>query len=412
MEAQAAGVCGLADAGECRALFGDGEAAGGTHLLVHMLEQGDGFEVLAPTVVVGNPLASRARVVAVEHACHRVHAKAVDAPALHPVERTAGQKGPDFRAPEVVDQRVPVPVEALFRVLVFIERRAIKARHAEGISREMRRHPIQQQAKAMVMAGVNEQAKLRRVAKAPAGGKKAQGLVAPRAIERMLADGQQFDVREAQPGHVSGQAVGQLLPSGEAAVPPLAPALGMHFVNADGRIAPIGFGTPGRQLALGGQAGHHTGGFGAHFCRGGIGVGLEGQQSPVRALDLVLVEIARLHVGDEQLPHAGVVSQAHDVAPPIPAVERPHHGDPLRIGRPDGKARARSTFQAHGVCAKDFVHSHFVPVAQAAHVVVAQAGAKGVGVEVLALAAVLPKHLKLVLGARPFKGTGKEVGSF
>ena len=60
-----------------------------------LVQQRDGLEVLAAAMVVGHPLATGARVVAVQHARHGVDPQAVHAPALHPVQRAAGQKAAD-----------------------------------------------------------------------------------------------------------------------------------------------------------------------------------------------------------------------------------------------------------------------------------------------------------------------------
>ena len=50
----------------------------GVEDLVELPQEGDRLEVLAPAVLVGHPLAGRARVVAVEHRGDGVDAEAVD----------------------------------------------------------------------------------------------------------------------------------------------------------------------------------------------------------------------------------------------------------------------------------------------------------------------------------------------
>ena len=117
--------------------------------LVHALEEGDGLEVLAPAVLRWDPLAGLAAVVAVEHGGDRVDAQAVDAVALQPVQRIADQEVAHLGAAEVVDQRIPGRVEALARVGVFVQVRAVEARQSPVlVGGEVRRHPVEDQADA------------------------------------------------------------------------------------------------------------------------------------------------------------------------------------------------------------------------------------------------------------------------
>src|SRR3546814_5832102 len=56
--------------------------------------------------------------------------------------------------------------------------------------------------------------------------------------------------------------------------------------------------------------------------------GLERQQPAVRAEQLVLVDLAGGEAGDEQLPDAAAVTQAHRMPAAVPVVERPDHARP------------------------------------------------------------------------------------
>ena len=109
------------------------------------------------------------------------------------------------------------------RVGVFIQVRAIELRQATGVVRKVRRHPIQQHADAAGMAGLHEALQAFGLAKARTRCVQAQRLVAPGAIERMLADGQQLDVGETQLGDVIRQTIGQFVPGGKAPALAMAP---------------------------------------------------------------------------------------------------------------------------------------------------------------------------------------------
>ena len=69
----------------------------------------------------------------------------------------------------------------------------------------MRRHPVEDHADAVLVQVIDEVHEILRRAVASGRREVAGRLVAPRAVERMLHDRQQLDVREAQVGHVLDQ---------------------------------------------------------------------------------------------------------------------------------------------------------------------------------------------------------------
>ena len=119
--------------------LGNGQRAGkvGMHHFVELAQEGNRFEVLAPAVHVRQPLAGLAAVVAVEHRGHGVHAQAVHAHGLQPEQRVVHQEVPHRRVREVVDERVPVAVNAFAPVGVFVQRLAVKARQ-DAVLAEMK----------------------------------------------------------------------------------------------------------------------------------------------------------------------------------------------------------------------------------------------------------------------------------
>ena len=99
-------------------------------LLVELLEEVDGFEVLAAAEAVGNPLAFLAAVVEVQHRGDGIDAQAVDVVLVEPEQGVGEQEVADLVAAVVEDHRAPVGMLALARVGVLVERRAVEAAQA------------------------------------------------------------------------------------------------------------------------------------------------------------------------------------------------------------------------------------------------------------------------------------------
>ena len=98
---------------------------------------------------------------------------------LEPVDGVRAQEVRDLPAAEVVDERVPVLVEAEPRVLVFVERGAVEAGEAVFVGGEMRRNPVDDHADPGAMEAVDHPGEVLRRAEARGGREEADGLVAP-----------------------------------------------------------------------------------------------------------------------------------------------------------------------------------------------------------------------------------------
>ena len=166
-------------------------------LLVQPAQERDGLEVLASAVDVGDPLALLAGVVEVEHGGHRIDAQAVGVVDVEPVLGAAQQEASHLVAAVVEDEAVPVRVQALPRVAVLVEVRSVEVAEAVVIGREVRRHPVEDHADAVLVQHVDEVHEVLGRAVAARGREVARRLVAPGAVEGMLHDRQQLDVREA-----------------------------------------------------------------------------------------------------------------------------------------------------------------------------------------------------------------------
>jgi len=85
-------------------------------------------------------------------------------------------------------------MSALAGIGVLVEMGAVELGEAMSVTREMRGGPIQNDAEACLMAAIHEFHEFGGSAVAASGGKVAESLVAPGAVEGMLHDGEQLDV--------------------------------------------------------------------------------------------------------------------------------------------------------------------------------------------------------------------------
>jgi hypothetical protein len=101
------------------------------------------------------------------------------------------------------------------------------------IGGEVRRHPVEDDADAMLVQIIDQVHQVLGRAVATGGGIVSCGLIAPGAIKRMLHERHEFDVREAQSSDVIGQSWSDLT-IGQRAVPLLGhahPRAEVHFID-------------------------------------------------------------------------------------------------------------------------------------------------------------------------------------
>ncbi len=87
-------------------------------------------------------------------------------------------------------------MEAFARIGVLVKARAVEAAEAEVVGGEMAWYPVDDDAEAGGVCRVDECARVVGRAEAARRRKPAGGLVAPRSVEGVLRDRQQFEVRE------------------------------------------------------------------------------------------------------------------------------------------------------------------------------------------------------------------------
>ena len=107
-------------------------------------------------VLVRNPLAVFARIVAVNHGGNRVNADTVKAETFYPIQGITLQEVFHFVSAEVVNQGIPVLMVTFARVGVFVQRGAVEFGQAVVVGWEMADHPVENNADAFIVRGFNQ----------------------------------------------------------------------------------------------------------------------------------------------------------------------------------------------------------------------------------------------------------------
>ncbi len=156
------------------------------HHGVEFAQEIDGFQILAATVFVGDPVL--ARVIEVQHRGDRVHPQTVQVALLDPVQGAGQQEILHFVTAEVEDQGGPVEMFAQAGIGVFVQRFAVEAGQAVSVLGKVRRHPVEDHADIVLVAVVDEIAEVVRRAEAAGRGVVAGGLITPGGIVGVFGD--------------------------------------------------------------------------------------------------------------------------------------------------------------------------------------------------------------------------------
>ena len=275
---------------------------------VELAQEIDHLQVLSAAVLVGNPLTSLTRVVAVEHGSHRIDTEAVGVVAVEPEESTAQQEAADLVPAVVEDVAAPIRMKTLSRVLVLEEMGTVEESEAMGIGREMRRHPVQDDAYAPLVEMVDAVHEVLGRAVAARGLEVSRRLVSPGAEERMLHDGQEFHVGETHLLDVVGQPLRQLPVAERPVAFPSQPHPGadVQLVDQEGSIQRVAAPTRGHPLLVPPvvvQIPDHGSCLGRDLAVEGEGIGLL-QGLATAARHQVLVEGSRFDAGHVGFPDA------------------------------------------------------------------------------------------------------------
>jgi len=355
-------------------------------MVVGLPQEGDGLEVLVAAVLVGDPVPFLARIVEVEHRGDRIDAQAVDVKLVEPEKAVGDEEVANLGAAEVVDQGVPVAVEALARVGVLVERGAVEPGEAVRVAREMARHPVDDDTDARLVAGVDEGAELLRRAVPDRRREQPHGLIAPRAVERVLAHRHELDMGEPHLLDVGHEPLGELdigeVPSRRLADP--LPRAEVDLVDAHRPVGQLALGPPRHPLGVAPvvlrQAVDHARRLRRVLGAKGHRIGLERQQLAARPQELVLVVRPLLDTGDEQLEDAALEPLAHDVTAAVPPIEVADDAAALRVRRPNGEAHARDPVDLGRMRAELLVEAAVATLGEEIDVDLAQDRSEAIGV--------------------------------
>jgi hypothetical protein len=98
------------------------------------------------------------------------------------------QKRSNFMSAKIEDAGFPIGMKALLGISMLEEMATIEVGQSMLIIGEVGRHPIENNAQAILVKMINEKHKILRRAVSAGWRKVVAGLVTPRAIKRMLGD--------------------------------------------------------------------------------------------------------------------------------------------------------------------------------------------------------------------------------
>ena len=327
--------------------------------LVELLDKVHGFQVARVAVLVRLPLAVLPAVVQVEHVGDGVDAQPVDVVLLEPEHGVRDEEALHFRPTVVEVRRAPLPVLGALLVVRFVERHAVEVAKPLLVLAEVARHPVHDDGDAVRMCRVDEVAEVIRLAIAARDRVVPRRLIAPRTVERMLAERHDLDVRIVHLLRVADELVGKFAIRQIAAFKRAPPRAEMNLVRQHGAgirrmrllallpcgIVPLIFlhvVKARRRLGL-------------LLCVEAVRIGLHDVRAAPLRLDRILVDLAFFKSLDERHPDLAVTDLFHRVRARVPRIEVADDAHGLRMGRPDGKAHAFFAVLLHEVGAEHLV---------------------------------------------------------
>ncbi len=155
---------------------------------------------------------------------------------VQPEARGTDQKAAHLVASVIVDDAFPVRVHALPGVFMLVKMGSVEKHQAMFVAGKMRRHPVQDDADAVLVQVVDQKHEILRGAVAAGGCKEPQCLVSPGAVEGVLHYRQELHMGEPHGQHILGERSCHLR-IGEKAVAVFrhpAPGAQMNFIDRYG----------------------------------------------------------------------------------------------------------------------------------------------------------------------------------
>ena len=345
----------------CRRLLGDHQHAFIPlfHNGIEVLQKFDRLQIFIASIQVGDPLSVPSSIVQIKHGRHRIHTDSVRMVFLHPVERVCDQIVLHLGSSVVVDQRSPVRVKALSRILMLVQAGAVKAGQALYIPWEMCRNPVEDHADPCLVQLVH---KIHEILCRSISRRRcivADHLISPGLIQRVLHHRHQLYMRVSHLLHILYQKGRQFPVSIEfPSVVGLCKGTQINLVNIDRLILRLHSGTvfqplcifPGKSFDLP----HDRSRLRSQLRSEAIRIRLHKGQSALR-LDLKFIAVSLFDIRDKKLKDPGIPEAVHLVHAAIPVIEIADYADADRIGRPNGEAHARNAIDRRRMRSQLFI---------------------------------------------------------
>ena len=332
------------------------------HGAVDLADKRAGVQVLLGSVLVELLLARIVDAkVEVQHAGHAVHANAVHVEVLEPIQHVGDQEGTDLAAGEVKLVRAPVGMN-----LVLKQHVAVKGGKAVGVGAKTAGYPVHDHADARLVARIDKVHELLRVAVARRGGVVAGRLVAPGAIEGVLHERHDLDMRIAHVAHVVHELHRQVVVGVELAalrgegihgagvvavlvrlalrrIAVALPRANMHLVDVERLrhvvVAGAALEPRGVVPLIAIEGPQHARGTRRALGLKGVRIGLV-ELFALVGLDEIFIELALLGARNKAFPNSARMHGHQRVGLFIPVVKFTNDMDAFYVGRPNAKAPA------------------------------------------------------------------------
>ena len=331
---------------------GTGQTFG--HDRVHVLDEFHSFQIFSAAVFIWCPFAVVLAEIQIQHGSHRVYAQTVDVVFIQPEQGVSNKEVADFFSAVVENISAPLEMFSPSGVLMFIQCCAVEPPQTEFVFGEVSRHPVQNDANAVLMAGVDKFFEHGRCAVTAGRCVISCHLIAPAAVKRMFFHRQQFNVAEAHFFYIGHQFFRHFR-IGQETVPFFGhthPGTQMNFINIHRRCVDIGFLSGSHPFSVfpfvPPDGVNHRSRFWTELCVESVGVTLV----HLFASGLYHMEFILIHgsqPGNEQFPDTGLSQQTHGMSAGVPAVEVPNDADAFCIGCPNGKGNAFCPFKCNQV---------------------------------------------------------------
>ena len=265
----------------------------------------------------------------------------------------------------------------------------------------MRGHPVDHDTDPLLVATVDEVFQFVRRTVARRRRIVADGLVAPRTVERMFGHRHQFDVGEAEVLHIRNEPVREFAvrEPAHALFRHTAPGPEMDFVDADRFLERVERAALLHPLAVfplvAVRVVDDRRSARPQFRLERVRIRLL-REEPVVALHLELVEVTRLQLRNEDFPKARAASVLHRMVAAVPAVERADDAHADGVRGPDREVHAFDAVNGHRVRAHFFVGAVVRALAEQVHVKIGDLQREAVRIVHLPDVAVEPGHPQAV----------------